>query len=287
MTTKKICYNEDKTVHVSILLSAPEPEEPCPITSETIGSSTFSPPYVKIRTQQPKRAKFKHTTDLPFSDGANLSCAQMALCGHRFDARALMIHFMRNSMSCPICRAGHSVPLSARQSFPDEPWICEMEEAIHEEARREKNNQINDDIVFAVGLEREDRSDSLLNLILGTLTDHRVAVSFFLFNTPTPVQDYAVHAMQLELDLLPLQLRHRDLSQGVSLYSSFSSSSLLTPEDRPSSPVVRQPPAPQADPPRAPSEEHNNSRHFIVMGGHILSIDDISVQYSMSETNLR
>lgn len=321
--TTKVCYDQEKSVHLTILLSEPRPEEQCPITAEAIGASTFSPPYAhKLRSKKRKSLTKRARVDSPshndgtnsdssssnnnnmndedihnepFSDCPKLLCAQLAPCGHRFDARALLIHFMRNNMCCPICRAGLSVPLSAKRSFPEEPWICEMEEAIQEEARHEKNNQINEDIVIAMGLERADYY-TLPNLILGTLLEHRVAVSFFFFNTPNTVNAYPVHAMQIELELLPLQIRHRDLGQGISLYSSFSSSSLLTPNDRPSSPVItdseRWPGAQtfnHADslPQEHSPDNHHSSRHFIMIGGHILSLDDVSVQYVMSEPSLR
>jgi hypothetical protein len=306
--TTKICYNEDKSKSLSIQLCTPEAGEECPITSETMGSPSFVPPYSKPRTNQLKRAKLKHNFSLQqeaFSEHPQLFCAQMALCNHRFDARALLIHFMSNAMNCPICRAGHgNIPLAGKTSFPEERWICEMEEAIQEEARKEKNNQINDDIMFAVDLETADYYYSLPSIIQRSLMEHRVSVSFFFFNTPTNSgieNDYPIHGMQFDLELLPLQARHRDLSQGISLYSSFSSSSITTPPDRPSLPLL-QSEVNAANNLMIADDNHNNihnnqhlqqsatadnEMHFIMIGGHVLSLDDISVQYAMSESTLR
>jgi hypothetical protein len=39
-------------------------------------------------------------------------------CGHGFNAMALLYHFVKNSMTCPICRAGHAQARMAEQSVP-------------------------------------------------------------------------------------------------------------------------------------------------------------------------
>jgi hypothetical protein len=249
LSAPKVCFNKDKTVSLSIIMCIPEAGEQCPVSLEPIGYADYIPPFSTERQKKApnkplanKRAKLNHTVEHAFSDCPTLACAQMALCGHRFDARALVTHFLCNSLNCPLCRAGHAgSSLSGLQSFPNERWICDMEEAILEEAQREQNNQLHEDILLAAQLQQTMDYLSLPNLILNTLLDHTISASLFFFDSPVNDRtgDFPIHGMQFEMELQPVQMHHRDLPRGISLYSSFSSSSIATPQqDTASTPLV-------------------------------------------------
>ena len=90
----------------TIILTVPrQDDEHCSITLEPIGE----PP---LALQFP-----------PLSSNPLLTCAEMEECGHRFNAMALIAHFARNSMTCPMCRAGlANNPMDVCASFPNESW---------------------------------------------------------------------------------------------------------------------------------------------------------------------
>ena len=55
-------------------------------------------------------------------------------CGHCFNAMALLIHFAKNTMQCPLCRRGsHSSRLNLRRHFGSEPWLRAVEASIGRE----------------------------------------------------------------------------------------------------------------------------------------------------------
>lgn len=85
-------------------LSEPGQGEECSITLEPIQEYTlpFLPDSVPpaVMPSQPNLTK----ASLP--------------CGHGFSALALLYHFAKNSMTCPICRAGHAKALMTEQSVP-------------------------------------------------------------------------------------------------------------------------------------------------------------------------
>jgi hypothetical protein len=345
LSAQKTCFNSDKSVSLSIVMCIPEAGEQCPVSLEPIGYPGYIPPFnvekqkkaLNNKGSSNKRPKLSHAVEHAFSDCPTLACAQIANCGHRFDARALVTHFLCNAMNCPLCRAGHpSSTLSAIQSFPQEKWICSMEEAITKEAERERNDQLNEDILLAARLQQTMDYLSLPNLILNTLLDHTISASLFFFDSPVNdrIGDYPIHGMQFELELQPVHMHHRDLPRGISLYSSFSSSSIATPhyQDVASTPLVlRQGSGTHphqtaaADDANAAtyahavadsstSNDNSNSRtavhlshvepvvtaeegsdannaitdiNFIMMGNNIYSLNDVSVQYAMSEATLR
>ena len=99
----------------SIELSEPPPVEAdgnevvCSITYEPIGSLDayvpFAPPGLP-----------------PLSGHPSLTCGKLS-CGHKFHASAILVHYMRNGMRCPLCRAGQDA-LPCSESFPkNEPWF--------------------------------------------------------------------------------------------------------------------------------------------------------------------
>lgn len=49
------------------------------------------------------------------------TCIQLP-CQHRFNGMALLIHCVRNTMTCPMCRAGLHESMDFFRTFPNEPW---------------------------------------------------------------------------------------------------------------------------------------------------------------------
>lgn len=248
----------------------------------------------------------------------------MVLCGHRFDVRALLIHFMRNTMTCPLCRAGvGSTILSCQSSFPEEAWMCEAETRIQSEKEKEENRRQQEDGILAGRLQSMYYHVTLPSMLLSTLHEQTVNASLFFYDMPVPALNaetnyYPIHGMQFELELLPLEPHHRDLSRGISLYSSFSSNSLATPP--PESRRTYSPPS--ADDILNNNNNHNNHNEgrneedatimidrnndytnadgrdrdypnpssfipLIIPYSGSVSLEDISVHYAMSESTLR
>lgn len=88
---------------LQLTLSEPAPDEECSIALEPI--LDYRLPFLPddshiILTTQPALMK----ASLP--------------CGHGFNALALLYHFAKNSMTCPICRAGHAKTVMTEQSIP-------------------------------------------------------------------------------------------------------------------------------------------------------------------------
>ena len=52
------------------------------------------------------------------ADAPDLTKATIVDCGHGFNALALLYHFMKNDMTCPFCRGGHSKTRMCSQSMP-------------------------------------------------------------------------------------------------------------------------------------------------------------------------
>ena len=89
-------------------------EDTCPITMEPLGASDG---------------------DVLFEDAPNLNAARLA-CGHCFNGKALVCHWMRNHMRCPLCREGGDFRLAAL-NFTG-AWAVEWERKSRELAKREQ-----------------------------------------------------------------------------------------------------------------------------------------------------
>lgn len=76
---------------IKATLEAPEPDDTCPISHESISSLEldFLPPNSVFMPGRPE-----------------LACMRLA-CGHKFNALHITYHFARNqTVQCPVCRAG-------------------------------------------------------------------------------------------------------------------------------------------------------------------------------------
>ncbi len=59
----------------------------------------------------------------PLQSKPHHKCVQLG-CGHRFNGMALLMHFAKNCMICPVCRSGiENEKLDYFLSFPGEPWL--------------------------------------------------------------------------------------------------------------------------------------------------------------------
>jgi hypothetical protein len=102
----------------------------CPITHEPIGSETYAPPTSSslpaLLLTQPAYA--------------HLLCMELIDCKHRFDARALVAHFLHNGMTCPMCRQGNPKALfDARATFRHydlSPWVLHQHDVLRTQKRR-------------------------------------------------------------------------------------------------------------------------------------------------------
>ena len=107
----------DGRAGVGVRLCRGRPGEVCPVTSDVMGEGDV--PYAAHGARA-------------VAARPELVCAELAACGHRFDAVAFLVHCVRNGMRCPLCRAGKSVRLSAAQSPPldAEAWLAEVARAV-------------------------------------------------------------------------------------------------------------------------------------------------------------
>lgn len=91
----------NKTLLLS--LSEPRPDEECSIALESI------PDY---------RLPFLPDGPQPVLESQPALTKACLPCGHGFNAMALLYHFAKNSMTCPICRAGHAKAVMSVQCVP-------------------------------------------------------------------------------------------------------------------------------------------------------------------------
>ena len=125
MTGQGSTHGNDTTITLPLLLlPAPPPQEEvlCPITHEPIGSETYTlPPGFLGAAQAPSvhGEPPKQTTSLlTHPKYAHLLCMELMDCKHRFDARALVAHFLHNGLTCPMCRRGDAnAVFDARATF--------------------------------------------------------------------------------------------------------------------------------------------------------------------------
>ena len=131
-----------------LTLTEPERGEECPITMDPIAEYRlpfYLPEPCTLLLSRPKLTK----ATLP--------------CGHGFNALALVYHFTKNSMTCPICRAGHDKVQMGEQSVP--PHLRRAFSQHLERVRAEETReQIAADAIAATrALEREVWSMGLMS----------------------------------------------------------------------------------------------------------------------------
>lgn len=130
----------DGSFSMPFLLQLPaasgEEAEECPITHEPIGSETYVPSLATAASAP--------VLLLTHPRYAPLLCMELLDCKHRFDARALVAHFMHNGMTCPMCRRGKPDAIfDARATFDEtknltlSQWVLRHhDEVLHSQKRR-------------------------------------------------------------------------------------------------------------------------------------------------------
>lgn len=134
-------YQRGKKLEIS--LSEPGPNEECSITLDPI--SDYRLPFL------PQEVPSCVMTGEPGLTKASLPC------GHSFNAMALLYHFTKNSMTCPICRAGHPHAQMASQSLPfhARKHFTQHLESLH---TQEVNDQIAADANLAARILQQEVS---------------------------------------------------------------------------------------------------------------------------------
>lgn len=214
--------NVDSSAGITLTLSEPAQDEECTITMEPIAE--YRLPFV------PKSVK-----------STGLIKAQPALtkatlpCGHGFNALALVYHFMKNSMTCPCCRAGRAnermgeqfVPQHMRRFFSKQLALSRSEEereqiatdalaaaqSLHYEVSYEILALPATRMVLSLhaytSLDRSSSPEATLALELPLTSSLTMgwmeSVSF----------GYSLHQLNLNLGILPVQITAFELGIGV------------------------------------------------------------------------
>ena len=105
------------------LIKPPVPPEICAITTEPIGSVDAEVPFAPAGP--------------PLSACPQLTCAELP-CGHRFHASAILVHLLRNSLRCPLCRAGCDACARKTRLPRGEPWFTHTSTAVEADRARER-----------------------------------------------------------------------------------------------------------------------------------------------------
>lgn len=207
---------------IVLKLTAPEPDEECSITMEPM--SDYRLPFIPEKFKQHHLIK-----DRPALTKATLPC------GHSFSALALVYHFLKNSMTCPCCRAGPAnermgeqfVPSHIRRYFSKQLALSRTEE---------EQEQITHDAMAAAQLLHHEVSYEILSmpvtrmvLSLSAFTsgdrssspDPTLALELPLTSSLTMGSmecvsyGYSLHQLNLNLSILPVPISAFELGIGV------------------------------------------------------------------------
>jgi hypothetical protein len=139
-----------ETILMPILLLPthhPSPHaETCPITLETIGADTYQPTQCARLLIGPKYA--------------HLLCVELMSCKHRFDARALVAHFLHNGMTCPLCRQGDANtrfdPRATFKGFEVSEWVLSAQPTRAPKRRRVRFSDLMAAILLSDAFDGEE-----------------------------------------------------------------------------------------------------------------------------------
>lgn len=212
----------DSSACMTITLTAPEPDEECAITMEPMAE--YRLPFVPDTFKKQCLIKTQPT----------LTKATLP-CGHGFSALALVYHFLKNSMTCPCCRAGQAnermgekfVPPHMRRFFSKQLALTRT---------AEEQEQITTDALAAAQMLQYEVSYEILALPVT-----RLVLSLFAFSSldssssPEPTlalelpltsslttgtmecvsYGYSLHQLNLNLGILPVTISAFELGVGV------------------------------------------------------------------------
>lgn len=102
-------------------------ENECPITSERLCEPDVHVPHTPKRTPVIQSCPDIIIAKLP--------------CAHFFNAKALLVHFMQNSMLCPLCRQGVDAAAALTKELKCREWFRKTFNALQREKREERIRQ--------------------------------------------------------------------------------------------------------------------------------------------------
>jgi hypothetical protein len=207
---------------MTLKLTAPAPDEECSITMEPMAA--YRPPFV------PQSFKKSHL----IKDQPSLTKATLP-CGHSFSALALVYHFLKNSMTCPCCRAGTAGERMGEQSVPQHMRRF-FSKHLARTRTEEEREQIASDAMAAAQMLQHEVSYEFLSLPVT-----RLVLSLSAFTSmdrssspdPTLVLElpltsslrmgtvesvsfgYSLHQANLNLRIMPLGIQAFELAVGV------------------------------------------------------------------------
>eukprot|EP00961_Rhodomonas_salina_P206315 2785008-Rhodomonas_salina.1 len=184
------------------MISEPDPEDVCCILADTIVD-----------------AKLEWLDDsLDFFTAVNTSAKKATLpCGHSFYALALLYHFSKNNMRCPVCRGGEDntlnsqcIPkhlrhaMTARVTDTTKREAEESEQDEHEQTMAEVQRVVQENMLDILEIVRASSQSSTNSLNMVT---HPFTLTIFMYcenqNTPashlvfplypSPTEDLAFH----------------------------------------------------------------------------------------------
>ena len=177
--------------HVVVTLTAaPLLTELCPITCEEIGNPDTIVPYAP--------------SDItPLHMQPHLSCATL-VCGHRFHASALLVHFMRNRLLCPLCRAGtNAMPTKTCLPLRQEKWFRQTYEAIIKDIEVEEHAAIESDQALAREIVLE-QTQSILQSFHANELNINLTATFLFYRSENSLPILGLE-LPLQLIVTPLQ----------------------------------------------------------------------------------
>ena len=142
---------------VLVRLDQPEEGQECPITRERIAEYELH--FLPGVTWHEKMPLLRRMT-LP--------------CKHSFSAMALVYHFVKSRMSCPLCRGGSKHPMSAT-SLP-EHFKRRMMVQVAAERERARDEEERDSMAEVLRLVREDGSAHLF------MQAHRLVLTVYAYD---------------------------------------------------------------------------------------------------------
>jgi hypothetical protein len=166
---------------VRVGLDRPVEGEECPIAREPIAE--YDLPFLIGTT-------WLHGNDV-------LRCMSLP-CGHRFSAMALAYHFMKNSMSCPLCRDGCKQTM-ARTCLPSHFKLTLLGHLAAESAR-ERDEAERENLAEAMRIVREEVAGRP-GSFLAFMRWHRITLTVYAYEAGDPQFPRAVCEYPMEVSL--------------------------------------------------------------------------------------
>lgn len=217
----------DRCASMTLRLTAPAPEEECSIAMEPMNA--YRLPFV------PASFKKSHL----IKDQPSLTKATLP-CGHSFSALALVYHFLKNSMTCPCCRAGKAGEKMGEQSVPQHMRRF-FSRHLARTRTEEEREQIASDAMAAAQILQHEVSSTYHHHDFLSLSVTRLILSLYPYATldssssPGPMlvlelplissltmgmvesvsYGYSLHQANLNLRMLPHGIQAFELAVGV------------------------------------------------------------------------